>query len=61
MTAASLGRNHHFSDAFSQDYLGDPRNCPVEGLASLKDNSDPGQIDLPAFFKQVPAYVLLSL
>ena len=52
---AVLCRNHRFSSAFQQDYLADPRNCPLQQPGLLKDEPEPEQLDLPAFFKQVPA------
>ena len=59
--AALLCRNHRFSDAFQRDFLADPANCPVHGLDSLQDEPEPGQLDLPAFFKQVHGYTTVAL
>ena len=56
LTLAVLRRNHRFSNAFQQDYLADPRNCPLQQPGQLKDELEPEQLDLPAFFKQVPAW-----
>ena len=48
-----LCRNHRFADAFQQDYLADPCNCPLQQPGLLKGEPEPEQLDLPAFFKQV--------
>ena len=53
LTLAVLCRNHRFSNAFQQDYLADPRNCPLQQPGLLKNEPEPEQLDLPAFFKQV--------
>ena len=56
MTYVIRCRNHRFSEAFQQDFLADPANCPVHGSNSLQDEPDPEQLDMPAFFKQVHAW-----
>ncbi|CAL5222858.1 g5284 [Coccomyxa viridis] len=53
-------RNHRFSDAFQRDFLADPANCPLHGLNSLQDEPEPGQLDLPAFFKQASLWLVVS-
>lgn len=53
MESVILCRNHRFSDAFQQDFLSDPGNCPLHGPNGLQDNPEPEELNLPAFFKQV--------
>lgn len=47
------GRNREFSKAFEQDYMADPRNCPLHGNRQLLEDAEPEIIDLPMFFRQV--------
>ncbi|KAK9918484.1 hypothetical protein WJX75_004393 [Coccomyxa subellipsoidea] len=53
-------RNREFSKAFEQDYMADPRNCPLHGNRQLLEDAEPEIIDLPMFFRQAALWLAIS-
>ncbi|CAL8471654.1 g11196 [Coccomyxa elongata] len=53
-------RNREFPKAFQQDYMADPRNCPVHGTRQLLQDAEPEIIDLPTFFRQAALWLAIS-